>query len=84
MLSVKEGELQPFISRCAVCKASSTVLAVHSQSIAVPDCPSGWIPLWTGYSFLGAEGAGQELDSPGSCLEHFRTTPLFIEVTGEG
>lgn len=84
MVSVNEGELQSFISRCAVCKAPSNVLAVHSQSIAVPNCPSGWSPLLTGYSFAGAEGAGQELDSPGSCLEHFRTTPLFIEVIGEG
>lgn len=31
----------------------------------------------------GAEGAGQSLVSPGSCLESFRPTP-FIECTGRG
>ena len=29
----------------------------------------------------GAEGGGQSLSSPGSCLEDFRTTP-FIECNG--
>ena len=29
----------------------------------------------------GAEGGGQSLSSPGSCLEHFRATP-FIECNG--
>jgi len=27
------------------------VMAVHSQSMTVPDCPSGWKGLWRGYSF---------------------------------
>ncbi|MBN3314779.1 CO4A1 protein, partial [Atractosteus spatula] len=41
-----------------------------------------------GYSFVmhtgaGAEGSGQALSSPGSCLEEFRTVP-FIECHGRG
>lgn len=31
----------------------------------------------------GAEGSGQTLSSPGSCLEHFRPNP-FIECQGHG
>nr|XP_023864969.1 collagen alpha-3(IV) chain-like [Salvelinus alpinus] len=31
----------------------------------------------------GAEGSGQPLGSPGSCLEHFRQVP-FIECHGRG
>jgi len=26
-------------------------MAVHSQSMMVPDCPVGWKGLWIGYSF---------------------------------
>ena len=86
MMPVNEGEIQPFISRCAVCEAPANVMAVHSQSIQIPNCPSGWSSLWIGYSFAmhtgaGAEGGGQSLSSPGSCLEDFRTTP-FIECNG--
>ncbi|KHJ40764.1 c-terminal tandem repeated domain in type 4 procollagen [Trichuris suis] len=71
---------------CVVCEASANVIAVHSQSSIVPDCPRGWSGLWDGYSFAmhtaaGAEGGGQPLSSPGSCLQHFRSTP-FIECNG--
>jgi hypothetical protein len=42
------------------------VMAVHSQSIQIPNCPPGWSSLWIGYSFAmhtgaGAEGGGQSL-----------------------
>jgi len=33
------------------------------------------------HTSAGAEGGGQALSSPGSCLEDFRTTP-FIECNG--
>lgn len=39
-------------SRCVVCEAPTRVIAVHSQSDLIPDCPSGWENLWIGYSFL--------------------------------
>lgn len=28
------------------------VMAVHSQTIQIPQCPSGWSSLWIGYSFV--------------------------------
>ncbi|KAK2118770.1 hypothetical protein P7K49_000156 [Saguinus oedipus] len=28
------------------------VMAVHSQTIQIPPCPSGWSSLWIGYSFV--------------------------------
>ncbi|EDO34165.1 predicted protein, partial [Nematostella vectensis] len=88
MMPVQETNVQPYIGRCAVCEVSSHVMAVHSQSITVPSCPSGWSPLWQGYSFLmhtsaGNDGSGQLLSSPGSCLEDFRAHP-FIECHGRG
>ena len=86
MMPVSEGEIESYISRCSVCEAPANVIAVHSQSIQIPNCPAGWNSLWIGYSFAmhtgaGAEGGGQSLSSPGSCLEDFRTTP-FIECNG--
>lgn len=83
---LSEEEIQPYISRCAVCEAPAQAVAVHSQDQTVPPCPGAWTSLWIGYSFLmhtgaGAQGGGQPLTSPGSCLEHFRTAP-FIECQG--
>uniref|UniRef100_A0A183CR21 Collagen IV NC1 domain-containing protein n=2 Tax=Globodera pallida TaxID=36090 RepID=A0A183CR21_GLOPA len=86
MMPVNEQQIEPYISRCSVCEAPSNIMAVHSQSIQIPNCPAGWSSLWIGYSFAmhtgaGAQGGGQSLSSPGSCLEDFRTTP-FIECNG--
>uniref|UniRef100_A0A8C6U3B8 Collagen IV NC1 domain-containing protein n=1 Tax=Neogobius melanostomus TaxID=47308 RepID=A0A8C6U3B8_9GOBI len=80
--------IKPFISRCAVCEVPAMVIAVHSQTIQIPSCPATWEALWIGYSFMmhtsaGAEGSGQALASPGSCLEEFRSAP-FIECHGRG
>lgn len=62
MIPVKEERIQHFISHCSVCETSFNVLAVHSLSTQVPNCPLGWSSLWTGYSFVGREGVlGQEL-----------------------
>jgi len=81
-------EIEPYISRCKVCEAPSVAIAVHSQAETIPDCPQGWTSLWIGYSFVmhtgaGAEGSGQDLQSPGSCLEDFRAAP-FLECHGRG
>ncbi|TKS93214.1 Collagen alpha-2(IV) chain [Collichthys lucidus] len=86
MMPVGEQQIQAYISRCSVCEAPSQAVAVHSQDLTIPTCPPGWRSLWIGYSFLmhtaaGAEGGGQSLVSPGSCLEDFRATP-FIECNG--
>jgi integrin beta 8 len=52
MMPVAEEEVRQYISRCTVCEVPSNVIAVHSQSLAIPDCPPGWDDLWIGYSFL--------------------------------
>lgn len=88
MAPISGDNIRPFISRCAVCEAPAMVMAVHSQTIQIPPCPNGWSSLWIGYSFVmhtsaGAEGSGQALASPGSCLEEFRSAP-FIECHGRG
>ncbi|KFM82473.1 Collagen alpha-1(IV) chain, partial [Stegodyphus mimosarum] len=80
--------IRRFVSRCSVCESSTQVIAVHSQSTEVPECPDGWAELWDGFSFFmntdaGAEGSGQPLSSPGSCLQDFRPNP-FIECQGLG
>lgn len=41
-----------YVSRCAVCEAPAMVIAVHSQTIQIPTCPSSWEALWIGYSFM--------------------------------
>uniref|UniRef100_A0A3Q0T5A4 Collagen IV NC1 domain-containing protein n=1 Tax=Amphilophus citrinellus TaxID=61819 RepID=A0A3Q0T5A4_AMPCI len=84
---ITENSLQNYIS-CSVCEARTNVIAVHSQTSLIPNCPANWKSLWTGFSFLqetgaGAEGSGQPLASPGSCLEHFRKLP-FIECHERG
>lgn len=40
------------------------------------------LSLWQ-HTSAGAEGSGQALASPGSCLEEFRSSP-FIECHGHG
>lgn len=52
MMPVVEQEMQKYISRCTVCEVPSNVIAVHSQSLSIPECPYGWSGLWLGYSFL--------------------------------
>jgi len=47
-----------YVSRCSVCEINSAVLAVHSQSNSVPNCPPSWTSLWVGYSFLMVSGGG--------------------------
>ncbi len=41
-----------FTLRCVVCEAPTNVIAVHSQTQTVPECPRGWSGLWTGFSFV--------------------------------
>lgn len=79
-------EISEHISRCAVCEVPNYTLAVHSQSREIPQCPAGYTNLWHGYSWAmhtgaGAQGGGQPLASPGSCLQHFSPVP-FVECNG--
>ncbi|XP_065883596.1 collagen alpha-2(IV) chain-like [Dysidea avara] len=45
-------EHEDHISCCSVCEIDSAILTVNSQSNSIPDCPSTWQSVWTGYSFL--------------------------------
>lgn len=88
MENIRGSEIEKYISRCSVCEASSRIMAVHSQDEEVPECPANWEPMWIGWSFVmhtgaGSQGGGQELQSAGSCLETFRSSP-FIECHGRG
>lgn len=49
--------LSCFSRRCVVCEAPANVIAVHSQSLRVPDCPAGWDGIWIGYSFVMVSAA---------------------------
>ena len=61
------------------------IIAVHSQTTSIPDCPLGWENLWSGYSLAGSflsrgYEAFNDLGSSGSCVEAFRPIP-FIECS---
>lgn len=88
MAPIQAREVEKYISRCAVCETKTRVIALHSQSMTIPTCPDGWEEIWFGYSFMASTidnngGVGQNLISPGSCLEEFRTQPV-IECHGHG
>lgn len=51
MMGIEGNEISNYISRCVVCDFPTNVIAVHSQSIEVPNCPDNWHSLWIGYSF---------------------------------
>lgn len=51
MMPVGQEAIRHYISRCTVCEAPANVIAVHSQSLSIPDCPADWTQLWIGYSF---------------------------------
>lgn len=52
MKPIPAEETQEYISRCSVCEARTKIIAIHSQSMEIPDCPGGWQELWAGYSYL--------------------------------
>lgn len=51
-LPVDGPSIEDHISRCVVCEAPSSPVALHSQTANQPLCPPNWTSLWTGYSFL--------------------------------
>nr|8TYS_B Chain B, Collagen IV, chain Viking [Drosophila melanogaster]8TYS_E Chain E, Collagen IV, chain Viking [Drosophila melanogaster] len=88
MTPIQGRDLMKYISRCVVCETTTRIIALHSQSMSIPDCPGGWEEMWTGYSYFmstldNVGGVGQNLVSPGSCLEEFRAQPV-IECHGHG
>lgn len=52
MMPVEGNEIVSHISRCVVCEVPANVIAIHSQTLNVPDCPYGWKDLWIGFSFV--------------------------------
>uniref|UniRef100_G1LBL9 Collagen type IV alpha 3 chain n=3 Tax=Ailuropoda melanoleuca TaxID=9646 RepID=G1LBL9_AILME len=57
----------------------------HSQTTAIPSCPEGTEPLYSGFSLLFVQGNeqahGQDLGTLGSCLQRFTTMPfLFCNI----
>ena len=51
-IPVDGAAIRNYISRCVVCEAPSSPVALHSQNSGIPPCPRGWVSLWDGYSFL--------------------------------
>ena len=52
MTPIKGPDIEKYISKCSVCETPTKVMAMHSQTINVPDCPQNWEFLWAGYSFI--------------------------------
>lgn len=50
-MPVTDNAISRYISRCVVCDAPANVIAVHSQTLQIPECPIGWSGMWIGYSF---------------------------------
>lgn len=44
--------VQNYISRCSVCESRTKLIAIHSQTMDIPDCPPTWEASWYGYSYL--------------------------------
>lgn len=88
MTPIPAREMEKYVSRCAVCETKTRLIALHSQSMEIPDCPQGWEEAWIGYSYYMQTSdthghSHQNLISPGSCLEEFRAQPV-IECHGRG
>ena len=49
---VANAVIEPYVSRCTVCKTPDLSITVHSQDTVEPVCPKGYDSLWDGYSFL--------------------------------
>jgi C-terminal tandem repeated domain in type 4 procollagen len=46
------------------------VMAVHSQSMVVPECPVGWKDMWIGYSFAMVSSFISEFEKQ-NIIEHY-------------
>ncbi len=85
------------ISRCVVCEAPSSPVALHSQTSNQPNCPPRWRSLWTGYSFLMVSTAVTQYNYYSCCcwcthicVEEVSLThdnevfPVWLQHTGAG
>ena len=48
------AKVRSAVARCGVCEIERSLLTVHSESTQVPECPSGWKSLWTGFTYMMA------------------------------
>lgn len=72
--------------RCSVCETTSNVIAVHSQTPLIPQCPQGWESLWTGYSFVMVKKAQfLSFESLDLLICHFQSNflPLFLRFSNQ-
>lgn len=85
--------IKGLISTCSVYDTSALIVARHSYSNKVPECPGkNWEMLWEGYSFASSGWRGsdtktdspQDLGSSGSCLPEFVPQPVLSCWTGDG
>lgn len=88
MTPIPAREMEKYVSRCVVCDSTTRLIALHSQSMEIPDCPQSWEEAWIGYSYYmqtsdASGNSHQNLISPGSCLEEWRAQPV-IECHGRG
>lgn len=69
--------IQTHISRCVVCEAPSSAVALHNPDFnQPPDCPENWRSLWSGHSFL--------MVSTSTLTLHLQGTNANISQEGAG
>lgn len=52
MTPIAARDMERYISRCSVCESRTKMIALHSQSMTIPNCPETWEESWIGYSYL--------------------------------
>lgn len=52
MTPIAARDMERYISRCSVCESRTKMIALHSQSMTIPNCPDTWEESWIGYSYL--------------------------------
>lgn len=71
------------VIKICLLKSGSLLIRTIVWGVALTFDPSCWFCWSSQETGVGAEGSGQPLASPGSCLENFRKIP-FIECHGRG
>lgn len=71
------------MDRCAVCEAETLVMAIHSQTMDVPECPADWESIWIGYSFLMVPSLLLVSDSSLRVLQSDVTTSQHVHSSSD-
>ena len=82
MTPIKGPDIEKYISKCSVCETPTKVVALHSQTLNVPECPDNWDYLWEGYSFVMVRISehGTQGTVPGNNIPHCSTLTLEPRV----